>query len=191
MRIASAIMISRLVLAIFYPYQVSAAEDNIEGTQNKINEEKSKIELVQDFRSVDSIRFETMQDSILTAFGGEPLKKNAYMEQYLSVSRRQRLESYVPPAEKVKILVTGYSSTVDQCDSSPFITASGTHVRYGTMACPPQYPLGTMVTIDNMGTFVCEDRGGAIKGNHFDMWFASREAALDWGKRSVTAMISK
>ena len=92
---------------------------------------------------------------------------------------------------KTNILVTGYSSTPDQCSGNPFITASGTHVHQGTMACPPQYPFGTKITIENVGTFICEDRGGAIKGNHFDMWFKSRNKALAWGKRVVVAEISK
>ncbi len=92
---------------------------------------------------------------------------------------------------KTNILVTGYSSTPDQCSGNPFITASGTHVHQGTMACPPQYPFGTKITIKDVGTFICEDRGGAIKGNHFDVWFTSRSKALAWGKRVVVAEISK
>ncbi len=90
---------------------------------------------------------------------------------------------------KKQILVTGYSSTPDQCSGDPFRTASGTRVHKGTMACPPQYPFGTKIVIENVGTFVCEDRGGAIKGNHFDMWFSSRSQALAWGKRVVMAEI--
>ena len=90
-----------------------------------------------------------------------------------------------------KILVTGYSSTPDQCWGDHFQTASGTRVHRGTMACPPQYPFGTKIEIENVGTFICEDRGGAIKGNHFDMWFTSRGEALAWGKRIVEAEISK
>ena len=102
-----------------------------------------------------------------------------------------RLESYVSPKEEIEILVTGYSSTPDQTWGDPFTTASGTTVHIGTMACPPQYPFGTKITIQNRGTYVCEDRGGAIKGNHFDMWFQSRIEALQWGKRVVLAKIEK
>jgi len=87
------------------------------------------------------------------------------------------------------ILITGYSSTPDQCWGDPFTTASGARVHHGTMACPPEYAFGTKIEIEGMGTYVCEDRGGKIKGNHFDMWFASRGEALNWGKRVVTARI--
>lgn len=91
--------------------------------------------------------------------------------------------------KEIQILVTGYSSTVDQCDKDPFITASGTTVHLGTMACPPEYAFGTTVKIDEK-IFVCEDRGGKIKNNHFDRWFETRQEALVWGKRIVTAKIS-
>jgi len=87
------------------------------------------------------------------------------------------------------ILVTGYSSTPDQCWGDPFTTASGARVHEGTMACPPEYVFGTKVEIEGRGTYVCEDRGGKIKGNHFDMWFTSRGEALAWGKRTVEAKI--
>lgn len=104
---------------------------------------------------------------------------------------KPKLDAYTPPKEEISILVTGYSSTPDQTWGDPFTTASGTRVHLGTMACPPQYPFGTKVSIEGRGTYVCEDRGGAIKGNHFDMWFESRGEALHWGKRVVAAKIEK
>ncbi len=105
--------------------------------------------------------------------------------------RNQILANYRPPKGKIEILATGYSSTPDQTWGDPFTTASGTRVHWGTIACPPEYPFGVEVTIEDLGTFVCEDRGGAIKGNHFDIWFHSRAEALQWGKRLVVATISK
>lgn len=104
---------------------------------------------------------------------------------------KPKLDAYTPPKEEISILVTGYSSTPDQTWGDPFTTASGTRVHLGTMACPPQYPFGTKVSIEGRGTYVCEDRGGAIKGEHFDMWFESRGEALHWGKRVVAAKIEK
>ncbi len=119
-------------------------------------------------------------------------------EEKIEKHNQKRLDVYKNRLVKARfkqgknnILITGYSSTLDQCSGNPFITASGTHVHQGTMACPPQYPFGTKITIENVGTFICEDRGGAIKGNHFDMWFSSRSEALAWGKRVVVAEIGK
>jgi len=104
---------------------------------------------------------------------------------------KKKLNKYRFFQGKKSILITGYSSTPDQTWGDPFTTASGTRVHKGTMACPPQYPFGTKIQIKGRGTFICEDRGGAIKGNHFDMWFSSRKKALTWGKRLVMAEIKK
>lgn len=119
------------------------------------------------------------------------VKKTQTANQKRLAYYKPRLDAYNPPKEEVSILVTGYSSTPDQTWGDPFTTASGTRVHLGTMACPPQYPFGTKVSIEGRGTYVCEDRGGAIKGNHFDMWFESRGEALHWGKRVVAAKIEK
>jgi len=128
----------------------------------------------------------------------EILNFKTKQEEKIEKHNQERLALYEKRLEKsrlkegeYKILVTGYSSTPDQCSGNPFITASGTRVHRGTMACPPQYPFGTKIKIKDLGTFICEDRGGAIKGNHFDMWFTSREEALTWGKRTLVATITK
>lgn len=126
------------------------------------------------------------------------VKKVAEVEKKVMTANERRLahykpklDAYTPPKEEISILVTGYSSTPDQTWGDPFTTASGTRVHLGTMACPPQYPFGTKVSIEGRGTYICEDRGGAIKGNRFDMWFESRGEALQWGKRTVVAKIEK
>lgn len=131
----------------------------------------------------------SINDSILRA-QVEP-SKNPTPTEKRRLTWQKKLDTYNPPQGKVDILVTGYSSTVDQCDADPFTTASGTRVHRGTMACPPEYPMGLKIKIKDAGVFTCEDRGGAIKGNHFDMWFASRGEALAWGKRTVEAEFIK
>jgi len=130
--------------------------------------------------------------------GIEVIEFKTKKEEQIEENNKKRLDIYKSKLArsrfvegKQNILVTGYSSTPDQCWGDPFQTASGTRVHRGTMACPPQYPFGTKIEIENVGTFICEDRGGAIKGNHFDMWFTSRGAAMSWGKRTVLAVISK
>lgn len=149
--------------------------------------------------------------SILTIFFGlfsQSVKAQEEEEKIKNISEEHILKVILPVREKkkarnlenktigdivfgkeIEVLVTGYSSTVDQCDGDPFTTASGTTVHLGTMACPPEYAFGTTLEIDGK-IFVCEDRGGKIKGNHFDRWFETRGEALAWGKRTVTAKIS-
>lgn len=64
------------------------------------------------------------------------------------------------------------------------ITASGTRARKGTIAADTgKYPFGTVMSIPDYGYGRVEDRGGAIKGDHVDLFFGSHGAALKWGRR--------
>lgn len=182
MKLVSSLIIARLLLMIALPafaMENSSIEETLAETKIK---NKETIEVYEKERIV------TFSDSILT-------NQSSPSQESLSVFG-SKIKGYSSKTaneavygKKMDILVTGYSSTVDQCDGDPFITASGSHVHKGTMACPREYAFGTKIEIDGMGTFVCEDRGGAIKGNHFDMWFESRGEALQWGKRTVEARI--
>ena len=79
-------------------------------------------------------------------------------------------------------VVTAYSSTVDQCDSTPFITANGERVDEGTIACPRYIPFGTIIKIDEE-IYICNDRMNTRYAHRFDIWFASREEATEYGKQ--------
>jgi 3D (Asp-Asp-Asp) domain-containing protein len=151
---------------------IKISQTGIELAENENQERAELTQAVFDFRTIKEQEIEDHNE-----------KRLAYYSS--------RLENYNPPSGGVEILVTGYSSTPDQTWGDPFTTASGTTVHIGTMACPAQYPFGTKIAIEGRGTYVCEDRGGAIKGSHFDMWFESRIEALQWGKRVVTAEIVK
>jgi len=78
--------------------------------------------------------------------------------------------------------ITGYSSTVDQCDSTPFITANGERVGVGTIACPRYIPFGTVVVVDGK-TYTCNDRMALKHPHRFDIWFPLTEEAIAWGKQ--------
>ncbi len=81
------------------------------------------------------------------------------------------------------VVVTAYSSTVDQTDDSPFITASGTMVRDGVIACN-FLPFGAKVRFpDIYGSkiFVVEDRMALRNSHKIDIWFETREQAKQFG----------
>jgi 3D (Asp-Asp-Asp) domain-containing protein len=69
------------------------------------------------------------------------------------------------------------------------ITASGRKAVSGlTIAVDPKViPLGSLVYIKDMQmTFRADDTGGAIKGNHIDLFFeVSRKDALAWGTKTL------
>lgn len=65
------------------------------------------------------------------------------------------------------------------------ITAVGTKAKPGTIAADTSiYPFGTVMHIPGYGYGRVEDRGGAIKGEHIDLFFKSHKKALKWGKRN-------
>ncbi|NOQ67968.1 hypothetical protein GQ568_00840 [Patescibacteria group bacterium] len=86
---------------------------------------------------------------------------------------------------KKLVLVTAYSSTVDQCDSTPFITANGTHVHDGTIAAN-FLKFGTKVKFPSLygdKIFIVEDR---MKSNYkVDIWFPTRQEAINFGAKRV------
>ncbi|OGN19382.1 MAG: hypothetical protein A3F25_01565 [Candidatus Yanofskybacteria bacterium RIFCSPHIGHO2_12_FULL_45_19b] len=82
---------------------------------------------------------------------------------------------------------SAYSSTPDQTDDTPFITAMGTHVRDGVIAAN-FLPLGTVIKIPELygdKTFVVEDRMNKRYQYKIDLWFATRQAAKEFGVKQV------
>jgi len=85
--------------------------------------------------------------------------------------------------------ITGYSSTPEQTDGTPFITASNKVVSNGIIACPSYIEFGSVVMIDG-NYFVCEDRMSAEKYPHrFDIWFETLEEAINWGIQKKEVML--
>jgi len=90
--------------------------------------------------------------------------------------------------KKIKVVVTAYSSTPDQTDDTPFITASGKTVADGIVA-NNMLPFGTEIRIPELygdKVFVVQDRMNRRKSNyHFDVWMPDRASAVDFGVKTV------
>ena len=90
------------------------------------------------------------------------------------------------PKQILKAVITAYSSTVGQTDSTPFITAAGTPVRDGVVA-NNLLAFGTKIKIPDLygnKIFVVEDRMNRKKGsNQFDIWFPGTALAKEFGVR--------
>jgi 3D (Asp-Asp-Asp) domain-containing protein len=94
---------------------------------------------------------------------------------------------------ELEVTVTGYSSTLDQTDDTPFITASNTRVRRGIIALSrdllreftPGAPFsyGDTVQVHGVGSFQVEDTMNGRFTKRADIWFESRAQARKWGKR--------
>ncbi len=69
-------------------------------------------------------------------------------------------------------------------------TASGTMARPGTIAADTRiYPFGTIMYVEGYGYGRVEDRGGAIKGQHVDLFFRTHQQALNWGRQVRTVKV--
>jgi len=87
------------------------------------------------------------------------------------------------PTQKINIIVTAYSSTPDQTDDTPFITALGTRTRDGVLACN-SLPFGTRVKFPRLfgdKIFVVEDRMAPKNSHKADIWMPTRQMALNFG----------
>lgn len=94
------------------------------------------------------------------------------------------------PSEKFVINASAYTAAADECGKSDGITSSGVKVEeHRTLACPPSFPFGAKIAIDGMGIYTCEDRGGAIKGNHFDIYMETKAQAFAFGRRNLEAQV--
>jgi len=94
------------------------------------------------------------------------------------------------PQGPFTINASAYTAAADECGKSDGITSSGIKVaEKRTLACPPNLPFGTKLSIEGMGEFRCEDRGGAIKGNHIDIYMQTKNEAFAFGRRNLVAEV--
>jgi len=89
------------------------------------------------------------------------------------------------------VSITAYSSTSDQTDDTPFITARGTYVRDGIIATN-FLPFGTKIKIPELfgdKIFIVEDRMNSRYWQKIDVWFPERQDALDFGIKTAKIQI--
>ncbi|MFH1277717.1 MAG: hypothetical protein ABIK65_05000 [Candidatus Eisenbacteria bacterium] len=105
---------------------------------------------------------------------------------------RMKRFTLLPP---LQVVVTGYSSTPEQTDSTPFLTASMTQVRPGVIALSrdlirtynPKAPFryGDRVRVEGIGEFIVEDTMHERYQRRADIWFESVEEAVRWGRKML------
>lgn len=104
--------------------------------------------------------------------------------------KQAHLWAKLETGKRFTINASAYTAAADECGKSDGITASGLMVTEDrTLACPPNYPFGAKIAIEGMGEFRCEDRGGAIKGNKFDIYMETKSEAFAFGRQHLEAEI--
>lgn len=92
----------------------------------------------------------------------------------------------------IKFVATAYCPCKQCCGKTNGITASGNKAKAGvTVAMPSKYKFGTKIDIKGMGTYIVQDRGGAISGNRIDIFFNTHKEALKFGRRTVYLKVLK
>ena len=98
------------------------------------------------------------------------------------------VNSLQPSIETRKITVTAYSSTPDQTDDTPFITASGAWVYDGIVASN-FLPFGTKVRFPELfrdKIFTVDDKmHERFTDTRVDIWFPDRESAEEFGVKET------
>ena len=116
-----------------------------------------------------------------------PQNSNISTAQENTILQTNPADSY-KVAKRIKMVVTAYSSTVEQTDSTPFITASGQTVRDGIVA-NNLLSFGTKVRIPSLygnKVFTVQDRMNKRKGDyHLDIWMDSTKEAKNFGSDIV------
>lgn len=129
----------------------------------------------------------TLEDNFLIALYTPKIASAQFSKIY---KNKLFSESFMVPKGSFVVNASAYTAAADECGKSDGITASGKKVQANhTLACPKSYQMGTKIEIDGMGTYVCEDRGGAIKGNHFDIYMPTKQEAFAFGRQNLVAMV--
>lgn len=126
-------------------------------------------------------------------------KANISQDSLYSISLEESLEGrlFFPPVKTpdkvIKGLLTGYSSTPDQTDSSPFIAADGTRV-YDGMVANNCLPFGTKIKIPSLygdKLFTIHDRMNKRYGcGKFDIWFdAPKKEVMKFGVQRAEVQV--
>lgn len=118
-------------------------------------------------------------------------KEKTEREKVLEKWRKKQPEKWKNlPKGQFKINASAYTAAADECGKNDGITASGLRVKENrTIACPKEFPFGLKIKIEGMGTYTCEDRGGAIKGNKIDIYMETKKEAFKFGRQHLMAEI--
>lgn len=114
-------------------------------------------------------------------FDDMPAIEEAVVQEVLPPPRPVALKTYVMD-------MTAYTSTVEECDADPFITADGSYVRDGIIATNI-LPFGTKVRFPDVfgdRVFEVHDRMNARYTYRADIWMNDQKAMRQFGiKRNM------
>lgn len=89
------------------------------------------------------------------------------------------------------MVATGYDNSWES--NYPYYGAPsyiGLPLARGIVATDPNViPMGTRLYVEGYGEAIAADQGNAIKGNRIDLFFDSRQEAMNWGMKNIKVTI--
>lgn len=171
--------------------------------------EKGQTRMVQEGKNgTKTVKYEVFYENGVEAsrkvLSSKTIKKpqSAILEYgTVSVATTSRGESF-RYSKMIKCTATAYDLSYASCGKRPGdrgygITASGRPAEYGVVAVDTRViPLGTRLYIEasdgkswTYGYAVAGDTGSAIRGNRVDLFFNSRQEALNFGRKTANVYI--
>lgn len=145
--------------------------------KNKINYQVSAA-IIKNYQPIENIPIEKIKNNESEEEFFEYIAK----DKFINIEKEAQLVAgNLKIISRKRVLITAYSSTPDQTDSTPFITAANTHVHDGIIAAN-FLPFGTKVRIPLLfqnKIFTVEDR--MKSDTKMDIWFSSRQEAKNFG----------
>lgn len=131
-----------------------------------------------------------MDLAILAALWGSLFNTVAPQEPIVQAEIKQ--EEYTVAKDYI-VEVTGYSSRKEETDVTPYETASGSIVYWGSVASNT-YSFGTQLRFPNMfgdKIFVVRDRMNSRYKNRLDIWFPHYAQARRFGIKDLRVEVLK
>ncbi|WP_042221300.1 3D domain-containing protein [Oceanobacillus manasiensis] len=115
-------------------------------------------------------------------------KKEAKTEQKASQTSNSDQKA---EGKTISVTATAYTAKCDGCSG---VTSTGVDLNKNPNAKviavdPNVIPLGSKVHVEGYGYATAADIGGAIKGNKIDLHVPTKDAAYDWGVRTVDVTV--
>lgn len=92
--------------------------------------------------------------------------------------------AFEPMSGTFRATITAYTSSFEETDEDPWITASGREPESGLVACPRRFAFGTKLKIGGR-VYECADRLHPRYDQRFDIWMETKEDARAFGRRRL------
>lgn len=158
-------------------------EESLKEVQNKLNKINSELSGAQQEKA--SIEGKIKAAQALAAREREAANQKAGQ----SNSNSQNKPGQAVKGQELYVVATAYSP-----EESGTYTALGYNIQENPhmkliAVDPAVIPLGSKVWVENYGTAIAGDTGGAIKGHKIDLLMPTRAEALQWGRRPVKIIV--